>query len=254
MTINGYWWMPSPKAEDLGKPQKTTLIDPWDTPLPKHLRPKVTWAGYHAGRVPANKGKRYPIEILSRTEIISLMECVGGTKRTRVRNLGLIAAMYRAGLRVGEAIHLRAKDLNPENGIIRVLFAKGQTSRTVAIDDNGMDFLLRWEKIRLDMDVPPDAPFFCTSSGRLMGRGFIRQMLYDAGMRARIQKRVHPHGLRHAHAFELVMEGVPLPIVQRQLGHAWASSTAKYVDHVAPSEVIDRIRRRSWIAPDLIDT
>lgn len=249
MPATGYLWALPRRSDLLEKPQKNVLIDPYDTPLPLHLRPKVTWPGYHAGREPANKGKRFPIEILSRTEVISLLECCPGTKITRPRNRALIAVLYRAGLRNSEATHLRAKDLDPDSGVIRVLFAKGQTSRTVGIDETGMEFLQRWEKIRLEMDVPIDAPLLCTSSGRLLSRGIARQMLTSAKTKARIQKRVHPHGLRHAHAFELVMEGVPLPIVHRQLGHVLMSSTAAYVDHVAPSEVIARIRSRSWTLP-----
>lgn len=166
--------------------------------------------------------------------MISLLEYVPGTSIARVRNRALIAFMYRAGLRLIEALHVRSKDLDPENGIIRVLFAKGQTSRTVGIDETGLDFLRRWEKVRAEMDVPVDVPLMCTSSGRLMGRGYVRQMLYGAKANAKIQKRVHRHGLRHAHAFELVMEGIPLPIVQRQLGHVWIATTAAYVDHVVP--------------------
>lgn len=237
------------------KPERNELVDPWDTPLPLHLRPKVTWPGYHAGREPANKGKRYPIEVLTRSEVISLMEAVAGNDRTRLRNLAVITSMYRAGLRINESKHLRSKDLDPEHGLIRVLFAKGQTSRTVGIDDAGMEVLLRWEKVRLDMDVDLDAPLFCSSTGRLLSHGYIRQMLYAAGGKARIQKRVHPHGLRHAHAFEMVMEGIPLPIVQRQLGRVWMSSTANYVDHVAPMEVVARIRMRAWALPfDLLES
>lgn len=246
MTFTGFWWLTPRQTDPLGKPVKTALVDPLDTPLPLDQRPRVTWPGYHTGREPANKGKRYPIEILSRSEVLSLMEGVAGSKRTRARNLGLIAVSYRAGLRVSEAIHLRPKDLDPEHGLIRVLFSKNQTSRTAAIDEAGMEFLLRWEKIRLDMDVAEDAPLFCSSSGRLLGRGAIREMLYTARARARIQKRVHPHGLRHTHAFELVMEGVPIPVVQRQLGHVLTSSTARYVDHVVPTEVMARVCSRTW--------
>ena len=45
------------------------------------------------------------------------------------------------------------------------------------------------------------------------------------------------------------MEGVRLPIIQRQLGHVWASSTAVYLDHIAPEDLVERIRARSWLLP-----
>jgi site-specific recombinase XerD len=52
--------------------------------------------------------------------------------------------------------------------------------------------------------------------------------------KAGVDKRVHPHGLRHAHAYELTMEGVEMPIIQRQLGHTSLATTDRYLNHIAP--------------------
>lgn len=242
-------WIALPPETYERKVAKKTLFDPYDVPLPLHLRPKQTWPGCNKGREPANKGRRLPIEVLSRNEVISLMECVPGGRLTRTRNMATIVVLYRAGLRIGEALHLRAKDLDPDNGTIRVLFGKGQTSRTVGIDSTGMDFLLRWAAMRAEMPVPHDAPLLCSARGRLLSRGYVREMLQIAKEKARITKRVHPHGLRHTHAFELIMEGAPLPVIQLQLGHVLAASTAAYVSHMAPADVIARIRSRTWRVP-----
>lgn len=61
-----------------------------------------------------------------------------------------------------------------------------------------------------------------------------------------ITQRVHAHGLRHTFAYELVMEGVPVNIIQKQLGHIWLSSTGNYVDHIAPIQVVEAIGERTW--------
>jgi integrase len=61
-----------------------------------------------------------------------------------------------------------------------------------------------------------------------------------------IDKRVHPHGLRHCLAYELMMEGVPVPIIQRQLGHASLATTDRYLRTIAPSDVIEAMQRRAW--------
>jgi integrase len=57
-------------------------------------------------------------------------------------------------------------------------------------------------------------------------------------IRAGIEKRVHPHGLRQTHAYELTMEGVPVPIIRQQLGHASLATTDRYVGHLAPVVLI----------------
>jgi len=62
-----------------------------------------------------------------------------------------------------------------------------------------------------------------------------------------IEKRVHPHGLRHAHAYELMMEGVPVPIIQQQLGHSSLATTDRHVAHLAPTELIQRMQEREWV-------
>jgi integrase len=57
---------------------------------------------------------------------------------------------------------------------------------------------------------------------------------------------VHAHGLRHTHAYELMMEGVPIPIIQRQLGHTSLATTDVYLSHIAPKQVIEAIASREW--------
>ena len=64
--------------------------------------------------------------------------------------------------------------------------------------------------------------------------------------RAGIDKRVHAHGLRHTHAAQLRAEGVDIAIISRQLGHASITTTARYLDHLAPRAVIEAMRRRTW--------
>lgn len=249
MSMTGYEWIEQRRQNRLRDRPELKLVDPYDDPLPVELRNPITWPGYHSGRVPANKGRRYPIEILTRNEMATILDSISATSWTGVRNRAVVAAMYRTGMRVSEVLHLRSKDIDVDNGMIRVLFGKNQRSRTVGIDRGAIEFIEAWEQRRSEVSFPPDAPLFCSSTGRLLCTSYVRTFLRAAGDRARIQKRVHSHGLRHTFAFELVMEGVQLPIIQRQLGHAWASSTAVYLDHIAPAEVVERIRARSWVLP-----
>jgi len=80
---------------------------------------------------------------------------------------------------------------------------------------------------------------FCsTTKGLPLNHSTISTSLKVAARRARILIQVHPHGFRHTFAFELVMEGVPLPIIQVQLGLMWAGSTCVYIAHIAPADVI----------------
>ncbi len=249
MTTSFSWPHALMRPQDDEKPPQRILYDPYDEPLPLDDRMPVTHPGYHKGRIPPNKGRRYPIEILTPREVSAVLEAFPiGHQYAGTRSRAMVAVMYRAGLRINEVLHLRSKDIDWENCTIRVLFGKGQRARTVGIDPGGLDFVAAWITERTGYGFPDDAPLFCSlGRGRLLNQGTFRVSLKIAAQRSGVTKRIHAHGFRHTFAFELAMEGVPLPIIQLQLGHAWATSTAAYIAHVAPADVIDRIRSRNWI-------
>ncbi len=79
-----------------------------------------------------------------------------------------------------------------------------------------------------------------------MGDAYVRVLLPRLGRKAGIDKRVHAHGLRHTHAAQLRVEGVDIGIISKQLGHRSIATTARYLDHIAPQQVIETIRQRPW--------
>jgi integrase len=63
---------------------------------------------------------------------------------------------------------------------------------------------------------------------------YIRVLFPRLGRKARIAKRVHPHGFRRTHAAELRSEGIDVGLISKQLGHSSIATTARYLDHIAP--------------------
>ena len=91
------------------------------------------------------------------------------------------------------------------------------------------------------------ATLFCTLGGGAVHPSYVRTLLPRLATRAGIDKRVHPHALRHTHAFEVMMAGVPVPIIQQQLGHADLETTSRYLNHLAPTtELINRTKGMEW--------
>jgi integrase/recombinase XerD len=70
----------------------------------------------------------------------------------------------------------------------------------------------------------------------------VRCELRRLAARAGVRRRFAPHQLRHAHA--LVREGVPLNIIQRQLGHAKLGTTSIYLQGIDTEEIITAVRMR----------
>lgn len=210
------------------------------------MRPAVTMPGYHKGRQPANKGKKYPAEILTPEEVAALFAQISSSTSIGIRNRALLTVLYRAGLRHSEALALLPKDVNLVTGSIAVLHGKGDRSRVVGIDPGAGMVIAQWMERRTGLGFGGSLPLFVTMRGTPLKSSYLKTLLPKLALKAGVEKRVHPHGLRHTHAYELMMEGVEIPIIQRQLGHVSLATTAIYLNHIAPRQVIETMRKREW--------
>ena len=175
------------------------------------------------------------------------IRAASGRAPTGIRNRALIAVLYRGLLRVSEALALVPKDLDRPSGTFRVLHGKGDRSRTVAIDPAAFGLIERWLDVRAKLPgVHRRAPLFCTLDGEPLRSAYVRALLPRLAKRAGIEKRVHPHGLRHSGAAELRGEGVDIGVISKQLGHGSIATTARYLDHIAPAQVIEAMQKRQW--------
>ncbi len=206
----------------------------------------ATQQGYNKGREPANKGQTFPPEILTPDEVRALINAASNRAPTGIRNRALIAIMYRGGLRLAEALALRPKDLDVDRGSVTVLHGKGDRHRVVGLDPGAFAIVTRWLDGRAARGIGGRAPLFCTLQGNPLHQSYVRTTLPRLAKRAGIEKRVHPHGLRHTHSFELMMEGVPVPVIQQQLGHASLATTDRYLRHIVPKDVVETMQRREW--------
>jgi integrase len=140
---------------------------------------------------------------------------------------GLVVLLWRAGLRISEALALTESDLDPMTGSVLVRSGKGGKRRVVGMDDWAWEHIVRWTEHRIQLPV---GPLFCILAGPTRGRGWsataARGELRRLAVQAGVRRRFAPHQLRHAHAIEMAHEGIPLPIIQRQLGHAHLGITS----------------------------
>lgn len=185
-----------------------------------------------------------PAEIPTADEVRALLDACAPRSAVGVRNRALIAVLYRAGLRAGEALALRETDVG--DGLLRVRRGKGGRSRTVGIDGGALVMLREWLGERRERGLGAAEFVFCTMRGSPLTASYLRVLLPRLATRAGVRRRVHAHGLRHAHASELRAEGVDVAIISRQLGHRSLLTTIRYLDHIAPVRVIEAIAARTW--------
>ena len=191
-----------------------------------------------------HKGRRYPADPPTVEEIIAVMRTAGaGPDGMRVR--ALIVVLWRAGLRIGEALALAETDLDARRRAVLVRHGKGDKRREVGMDTWAWEHLEPWQQLRIRFPV---GPFFCVIHGPTVGRNWepasARRQLSRTAAAAGVRRRFAPHQLRHAHAIEMAHERIPLPIIQRQLGHAHLGVTSIYLQGIDNAEIIDAVHAR----------
>ena len=102
-----------------------------------------------------------------------------------------------------------------------------------------------WIAVRRQLPV---GALLCVIRGAAAGRHWesssARKQLARTAEKAGGRRRFAPHQLRHAHAVEMAHEGVPLVVIQRQLGHANLGITSIYLQGIDSSEIIHAVHSR----------
>jgi site-specific recombinase XerD len=211
------------------------------------------------GEVSARKGGHYPGEPLTEDDVRAMLAHCSRRAPTGIRNRALLTLMYRAGLRISEAIGyrprpgearrpiraLRPSDIDFKAGTLHVLDAKGSKDRIIGLNDGAMAVLGQWIDVRRSLGISR-GPLFCTMDGKPMSDRYVRDMMKRLAGKAGIDKHVRPHGLRHGNASEMLAEGNSVGVISKHLGHSSIAVTSRYLDHIAPADVISAGRSREW--------
>ena len=181
-------------------------------------------------------------EVLSPDEVRALMDRAAGSSApsrqspTGIRNKALIMLLYRSGLRIGEILSIRPGDIDHEARSIRVLRTKAGQPSTRYYHPTAEASLQQWLERRRSLGLNGRQPVFSTLQGAPLSQEYVRAMLKASAEEAGIEKRVHPHGLRHTFAGELVRSGADYETISRLLGHESVATTAKYLKGLTNAE------------------
>jgi len=179
--------------------------------------------------LPAVRGERLPQgRVLSRGELRALFESCRGGSPADARDAALMGVLYAAGLRRAEVVTLSVSDYDPETGAL-VVRGKGNKERIAYIDNGAADAVREWITTRGDAL----GPLFCpvTQKGDVVIRPMTDQAVYGI-LQARAKKAkvraFSPHDLRRSCVSDLLDAGVDISVVQRFVGHANVTTTARY--------------------------
>lgn len=165
-------------------------------------------------------------EVLSREEVERLIQGA----RSPLHRLWLLT-LYGTGMRREELIRLKVDDIDSSRMVIHIRQGKRRRDRDVMLSPRLLDEMRAyWRQVQ-----PKPKTYLFPSKNPHQNRDVPMQArsVYDAveqaAKRARLEKHVHPHTLRHSFATHLLESGTDLRTIQLLLGHADLETTSRYL-------------------------
>jgi integrase len=183
--------------------------------------------------------ERGEMTILSRDELAAVLEAIGEHWRP------LVITLAGTGLRFGEATALQVRDFDLEH--VPPLLRVSRSWKHTDTKDRELG-PPKSEKGRRLVSLPPEvvavvrplvngrareAFVFVNTVGAPVRQNSFHEVWTAAVKRSGIGKRPRVHDLRHSHVASQIAQGVPLPVIQRRLGHEQITTTIDTYGHLA---------------------
>jgi integrase/recombinase XerD len=161
---------------------------------------------------------------LSRDEVRSILAATGNLKHQ-----ALLSVIYGSGLRVGEAVKLRAEHIDSQRMLLRVEQGKGRKDRYTILSEKSLELLRQYWRIY----QPGKWLFFASDKNQHMPVATAQKVYMRAKEKAGVTRGRGIHTLRHCFASHALEQGVELFIIKRWLGHTSIKTTCMYL-HASP--------------------
>jgi site-specific recombinase XerD len=161
---------------------------------------------------------------LSRKEVGSILAATGNLKHQ-----ALLSVIYGSGLRVGEAVRIRAEHIESKRMLLRIEQGKGRKDRYTILSEKSLVLLRQYWQIY----QPGKWLFFAGDKNQPMPVATAQKIYMRAKEKAGVTRGRGIHTLRHCFASHALEQGVDLFIIKRWLGHTSIKTTCMYL-HASP--------------------
>ena len=155
---------------------------------------------------------------LSKEETAKLLKATENIKHRLMLQL-----IYSAGLRLGELIRLKVRDIHIEMGIIEIKYAKGKKDRIAKLSKTLIPLLQRYL-----MEYKPSYYLVEGQTGGKYSARSVQAILHQAVQKSGVDENTTVHTLRHTFATHLILDGMDIRLVQELLGHNSLKTTEIY--------------------------
>ncbi len=177
--------------------------------------------------------------ILSTDEIDKIISCAF-SKKFGLRNQTIIEMMYSCGLRVSEVTEMKISNIFFDESLIKIL-GKGNKERFIPLSSIAKKLLynyITYNRKNLNQDKQFIDIVFLNNRGRKLTRVMVYNIINDAALEAKINKKISPHTLRHSFATHLIENGADIISIQKMMGHENVVTTEKYL-HVNKKYLVE---------------
>jgi integrase/recombinase XerD len=161
--------------------------------------------------------------VLSKQEVKQLLTASGNMKHRT-----MLCLIYSCGLRSGELLRLKPKDIDSERGLIIVRQSKGRKDRVVPLSPKILELLREYYRTY----KPQNYLFEGQNRGAMYDERSFQLVLKQNLAKTKINKPVTLHWLRHSYATHMLESGTDLRYIQELLGHS-SSRTTEIYTHVS---------------------
>ena len=197
---------------------------------------------FNEGIVPSDhawrKVKPFRGVIAARARYLTLAECSRLMNSCPPDFRNLVRGALETGARYSEITRMKVADFNPDVGTVAIHVSKTSKPRHVVLTADGEAFFKQ-------ICAGRTGTVFLRADGKPWGVSHQGRPMADACRHAKIEPSVGFHQLRHTWASLSVMNGVPLLVVAKNLGHSDTKMVEKFYGHLAPSFVVDAIRKHA---------
>lgn len=173
----------------------------------------------------------------ARTEYLEVDEIKALLKVAEPSLKLLICGALYTGCRYGELARMQRCDLYPDIMKLYVQPSKNGLDRYVTLTEESTQFFKEMVQGKRSEDL-----IFIRHTGLPWGRSHQQRLLKKAIREADINKDISFHTLCHTHASQLAMQGVPMHVIAKQLGHSDTRMAEKHYAHLSTDYVTDTIR------------
>ena len=177
---------------------------------------------------------------LRREEMAKLIEYNYPQNLKGLRDRAIIEMLYSSGVRVGELVSIKIKDLDFKEKTVYIL-GKGKKARLLPVTSQALDSIENY-LLKRPGGKEKESIVFCNLKGEPLTERGVQYIIDNLAKNCGIYRKVTPHMLRHSFATHFLENGMNLRYIQSLLGHSNLSTTEIYT-HLSIEELTKVYRK-----------